>query len=286
MLAVVSISCALLAGCNNKPQPPSQEPQKQEMNQAIPSGFKAVESEGRDEKTGLWKEIEHVKSGMRLRLIPAGEFDMGFATGNPDEQPVHHVKISAPFYMGMYEVTQAQWKAVMGTRRNPSLWKGDALPLEQVSWEDARDFCVEAGDGLRLPSEAEWEYACRAGSTTQWFFGDDAGKLGDYAWFNENSEIATHEVGLKKPNAWGLYDMAGNVAEWCEDGYYASYIGALADGSANLTGKEEFRVRRGGSWDDPAANMRSAARASSLPMGGDIVIGFRCAFVPGAAPPK
>ena len=243
-----------------------------------PEGFKPIESEGRDAETKLWKEIEHVKSGIRLRLIPAGEFDMG----SPDNEeyrvagPVHHVKIGKAFYMGKYEVTQAQWKAIMGAGNNPSLFKGDDLPVETVRWNDTQDFLKKAGDGLRLPTEAEWEYACRAGNRTAWCFGDYGNALGDYAWYDKNSGNKTHRVGDRKPNDFGLYDMYGNVWEWCEDMWHGNYNDAPNDGSAWTTGGDEksYRVIRGGGWGNSALGARSANRNGEAD-GGELGIGFR-----------
>lgn len=250
-----------------------------------PEGFKAVEAEGRDKDTGLWKEIEHVKSGIRLRLIPAGEFYMGESMSAEDtlekyggtvewykpEHPRHHVKISKPFYMGKYEVTQTQWKVIMGN--NPSNWKGDNLPVEQVSWNDVQGFLNKAGDGLRLPSEAEWEYACRAGSKGQWCFGDNENILGDYAWYNKNSDNQTHPVGQKKPNGWGLYDMHGNVWEWCSDWYGEKYYEECRNGVIDPSGPGNGagRVLRGGELVDVAWVARSATRDGDRPdlRGGD-----------------
>src|SRR5665648_172810 len=153
---------------------------------------------------------------MKFTHIPAGEFMMG---SSPDEKyrhdlegPVHKVTISKPFYLGTYPVTQREWKAVMGD--DPSFFKGDDLPVEQVSWNDVQDFIKklnekEDADNYRLPSEAEWEYVCRAGATTRYSFGDDESKLAEYAWYKDNSGGKTHPVGQKKPNPWGLYDMNG-----------------------------------------------------------------------------
>jgi len=253
-------------------------------------GFESVESEGRDEATGLWKEIVHKKSGIRLRLIPAGEFDMGSPDNEEgrfaNEGPVHHVKISKPFYIGKYEVTQAQWKTVMGADNNPSNFKGDDLPVETVSWNDAQDFLKKAGDGLRLPTEAEWEYACRAGSKTRWYFGDNEGDLKDNAWYSDNSGNKTHAVGQKGHNEWGLYDMHGNVWEWCEDVWHGNYNDAPNDGSAWTTGGDEKspRVLRGGSWRSLARVTRSANRLRSEPDGWFSNIGFRLAVAARANP--
>ena len=172
--------------------------------------------------------------------IPAGTFLMGskadpFASSQPsaDEQPQHQVSVKA-FAMGKYEVTQEQWYAVMGNL--PSNFKGRSLPVEQVSWSDAQEFVrrlsAKTGKTYRLPSEAEWEYAARAGSRTEWSFGDSQNELGRYAWFNANSGNTTHPVGEKLPNAFGLHDMHGNVWEWTEDCWNDNYNGAPNDGSA------------------------------------------------------
>jgi formylglycine-generating enzyme required for sulfatase activity len=143
--------------------------------------------------------------GMELVLIPAGSFCMGSNNGGSHEKPVHQVRIKEHFYMGRYEVTQVEWQQMMGT--NPSYLRGDRLPVEQVSWDDVQNFLTklnERGDRFKywLPTEAEWEYACRAGRT-----GDQAGGLNEMAWYVKNSELRTHAVGLKQPNAWGLTDM-------------------------------------------------------------------------------
>jgi formylglycine-generating enzyme required for sulfatase activity len=196
--------------------------------------------------------------GMELVYVSAGSFMMGSNFGN-NEMPVHQVTIQEGFYMGRYEVTQAQWQAVMGN--NPSRFKGDNLPVEQVSWDDAQEFIRRLnarGDGYtyRLPSEAEWEYACRAGTT-----GDYAGNLDAMAWYDKNSGPQTHPVGQKQPNGFGLYDMHGNVWEWCEDWYHDGYNGAPTDGSAWLSGGyPNLRMLRGGSFGGYAFGPRSALR--------------------------
>lgn len=151
-----------------------------------------------------------------LVLIRPGKFMMGSENGERNEKPVHEVTISQPFYLGKYEVTQAQWEAVMGS--NPSESKGIYLPVECVSWEDCQNFIKKLnskGVGtFRLPTEAEWEYACRAGTT-----GDHAGKIDEMAWYGKMNEFRKQPVGMKKANPWGLYDMHGNVFEWCQDWY-------------------------------------------------------------------
>ena len=188
--------------------------------------------------------------GMEFVLIPAGEFDMGSPSdeGYSYEKPVHHVTIEDPFYMGTYEVTQAQWHAIMGD--NPSYFEGDDdLPVEQVSWDNVQSFITKLNDKegtnkYRLPSEAEWEYACRAGTSTRYSFGDNESELGDYAWYDDNSGRQTHLVGQKRANSWGLYDMHGNVREWVQDCWHGSYEGAPADGSAWVSCSGAGRVNR------------------------------------------
>jgi formylglycine-generating enzyme required for sulfatase activity len=199
--------------------------------------------------------------GMKLRLIPAGEFDMGGETLLEGSKPVHHVRISRPFYLGETEVTQRQYLAVMGT--NPSMFTGDLdRPVENVSWEDAVAFCRKLGERegkkYRLPTESQWEYACRAGSKGSWTFGDDEGSFGEYAWYDANSGNETHRVGKKRPNAWGLYDMHGNVWEWCSDWYGIYAASPQTDPAGPSTGS--LRVLRGGCWYSPAVNCRSANR--------------------------
>ncbi len=218
--------------------------------------------------------------GMEFVQIPAGEFDMGSSQNeagrDEDESPVHRVKIANAFYMGKYEVTQKQWHDIMGT--DPSYFKGDNLPVEQVSLNDVQEFIrklneKEGMNKYRLPSEAEWEYVARAGTTTRYSFGDDESKLGEYAWYNANSG-RTHEVGQKKPNPWGLYDMHGNVWERVPDSNHGGYNGAPTNGSAWIEyeckpkyGCQYIRVARGGSWGYDARNLRSAARGDYVYMG-------------------
>ena len=216
--------------------------------------------------------------GQKFVLIQPGSFEMGSNSGYSDEKPVHRVTISKPFYLQSTEVTQGQWRAVMGS--NPSNFKGDDLPVEQVSWNDAQEFirklnAKEGSDKYRLPTEAEWEYAARAGSQSKYCFGDDAGRLGDYAWYDSNSGNKTHAVGQKKPNGWGLYDMHGNVWEWVQD-WKASYSsGSSTDPSGPSSGS--VRVFRGGGWNDPARYCRSASRGWGDPGFRSIYLGFRLA---------
>ena len=198
---------------------------------------------------------------MDFVLIPAGTFMMGAEDSRPDEKPATKVTITGTFYFGKYEVTQEQWQAVMGS--NPSYYKGTNLPVEQVSWNSAQGFLTNLNDRVkgyrfRLPTEAEWEYACRAGTTTQYSFGDGDGALPEYGWFTGNGERKTHPVGEKKPNPWGLYDMHGNVWEWCQD-WYAPYPGGdVTDPTGPATGKTI--VMRGGSWSHGSRDLWSSYR--------------------------
>lgn len=213
--------------------------------------------------------------GMEFILIPAGEFEMGSQSREKRrklwESPVHRVSIKKPFYLGRYPVTQKQWQKVMGN--NPSYFKGEKNPVENISWVESQTFLrklnsLEKADEnnylYRLPTEAEWEYAARAGTATSYFFGDDESKLTENAWFLKNSGLETHSVGLKKPNPWGLYDMYGNVGEWVQDEYHINYKGAPADGRAweslFLSVSIPVRIRRGGGWNGNAGCCRSAER--------------------------
>jgi len=193
--------------------------------------------------------------GMKLVWIPPGTFQMGSDDGKYNEKPIHTVKISKGYFMGKYEVTQEQYQKVM--RTNPSEFKGyDNLPVETVSWNDAVKFCEnltqKEGKTYRLPTEAEWEYACRAGTTSKYSFGDSESQLVDYAWCNQNSGGGTHPVGTLKPNAWGLYDMHGNVWEWCQDWYAKDwYSKGPAENPLNERyGDNTYRVIRGGYYND------------------------------------
>ena len=238
------------------------------------------------------------KTGIEMVLIPAGEFVMGDDSGADDERPAHKVRLRA-FYMDTREVTQASFQALMG--RNPSRFKDPNRPVERVSWVMAVRYCnmrslreglqpcydpqtLEcdfSANGYRLPTEAEWEYACRAGTTTAYWFGNDSARLGDYAWFKANAGGTTHPVGQKTPNPWGLYDILGNVAEWCHDRYSPTYYSeSPAEAPTGPTSGDE-RVLRGGSWRLSADACRSAARGSETPMFADACFGsdaygFRC----------
>ena len=217
---------------------------------------------------------------MKLMLIPAGKFTMGSPLDEPNrvanEGPQHEVTISRPFYMGVYEVTQEQYRAVMG--ENPSWFQGPARPVDGVSWEQATEFCKrvsqKTGRTVKLPTEAQWEYACRAGSRTRYSFGDDEKQLADYAHFAQPFDAGTLPVGRKKPNAWGLFDMHGNAWEWCSDWFANSYPGApQVDPTGPASGEQ--RVLRGGGWECSYRYCRSAIRYWGAPTRESIVVGFR-----------
>ncbi|MCY2930141.1 MAG: formylglycine-generating enzyme family protein [Planctomycetota bacterium] len=220
---------------------------------------------------------------MRLVLIPAGNFVMGSPGTEddrlPNEGPQRVVTIIKPFYMGVFdEVTQDQYQTVMGN--NPSAFKDAKNPVEQVSWNDAVEFdkklSAKTGKKVRLPTEAQWEYACRAGTKTRFGFGDKDADLGNYAWSSANSGGRTHPVGQKKPNAWGLYDMHGNVWEWCSDWFADSYANA---GTRDTQGVASgtLRVLRGGSWYGNPLFCRSARRNGNSPGSRHGSYGFRVA---------
>ena len=221
--------------------------------------------------------------GMTFVLIPAGTFMMGSPANEKDrfgDEQQHQVTISRPFNLQTTPVTQGQWERVMGD--NPSYFKecGEDCPVEQVSWGDAQEFItklnqMEKTDKYRLPTEAEWEYACRAGSTTRFCFGNDEAGLGEYGWYRDNFRGKTHPVGKKKPNAWGLYDMHGNVWEWCQDWYGEYPAGSVSDPTGPHSGT--YRVLRGGSWYEDARSARSALLDSGDPDNRDNDTGFRVA---------
>ena len=212
-------------------------------------------------------------------VIPAGSFDMG-SNNDTSEKPVHRVTISRAFAIGKTEVTQGQWKAVMGN--NPSKFTscGDNCPVEQVSWDDAQAFIQKLNDKTgkqyRLPSEAEWEYSCRAGGQQEYCGSDNLDSIGWYGALAKpagNSGKTTNPVATKQANAWGLHDMSGNVWEWVEDSYHDSYNGAPADGGARQ-GDGALRVPRGGGW---SYSQRAAKRGGSEPSFRFSTIGFRLA---------
>ena len=219
----------------------------------------------------------------KLVLIPAGEFLMGAESAYEDQAPIHRVRITRPFYMSATEVAQQQYVAVMGSIS--AIFKGDNHPAERASWPNAMEFCkrlsARAGVEVRLPTEAEWEYACRAGTETQYYFGSDPKALDAYGWNAENCGGRTRPVGQKKPNAWGLHDMYGNLSEWCSDWYAADYYSnsPVDDPSGPAEGK--FRVSRGGCWITEPEICCSAHRDWILPrVAYDPHFGFRVVVSP------
>ena len=237
-------------------------------------------------------------TGVEMVLIGAGSFTMGSETGDDDEKPAHQVTV-AGFYMDRYEVTQKAYEALMGS--NPSKFKDPQKPVERASWLSAIKYCnmrsmkegltpcykLETAEcnfsanGYRLPTEAEWEYACRAGTTGDHSFGAKPTDLPANAWLKTNSGETTHPVGQKPANPWALYDMYGNVAEWCNDRYSDKEYAAKAGDNPRGPAAGNERVLRGGSWRGGADKCRSSARASETPGLADVCFGyeaygFRC----------
>jgi formylglycine-generating enzyme required for sulfatase activity len=223
------------------------------------------------------KDVEYAqqigRTTLTLVLIPPGKFWRGSPeseAGRSSNEVRHKVLISKPFWCGKYPVTQEEYEAVIGT--NPSEFKGDVKrPVENVSWEDCKKFCETAG--FQLLSEAQWEYACRGGTTSAYSFGKDENQLRDYAWYEENSGKKTHSIGQKTPNAFGLYDIHGNVLEWCED-YYGEYPNRELLDPVN-TNVSSYRVCRGACWNNSADRCRSAYRGWFIPSYRSYALGFR-----------
>ena len=235
--------------------------------------------------------------------IAGGSFIMGDKT--QVDAPPHEAAVSS-FYMDKYPVTQEQYQKAMGA--NPSRWKAARNPVEQVRWSDAVKFCNRRSElenlqpcydlktwkcdfganGYRLPTEAEWEYACRAGTPTAYFFGDDPSKLGEYAWFEKNSGRRAQPVGQKLPNAWGLYDICGNVWQWCNDFYKVDYYQEAPHQDPKGPNAGQTKVVRGGAWRFGADTCRSGYRYNENPGYADVcfgydIYGFRCVRAAGAA---
>ena len=223
------------------------------------------------------------QDGLNYVWISPGTYTMGCSPGDSEcarnESPSHSVTISKGFWMGQTEVTVGAYKrfAQATGRTMPSGpgWAQDNLPMVYVIGDDARSYCTWAGG--RLPTEAEWEYAARAGTQTRYYFGNDAALLGDYAWYDRNSGDVAHPVGQKKPNAWGLFDMLGNVWEWCQDWYGGYSSQAVTDPQGPSSGSS--RTLRGGSWSNGAWSARVSYRGGSVGFGpgfGGNLVGFRC----------
>ena len=228
-------------------------------------------------------------------LIKRGSFMMGSSSGGSDEKPIHRVNIDYDFYIGKYEVTFREYDKFCDAtgRKKPKDrgWGRGDRPVIYVSWYDAKAYTKwlskKEGTTYRLPTEAEWEYVARAGTTTKYSFGNYSGSLGSYAWYDKNSfdkgsshkDYGTHKVGQKKPNSWGVYDMHGNVWEWCEDWYVDSYKNTPRDSSDNNSGSQKYKVLRGGSWYYVSYSLRSAIRYWYYPSCTDVNVGFRVVSV-------
>jgi formylglycine-generating enzyme required for sulfatase activity len=257
----VSIQSAAAQGAKNFPDP---APRKAEILKLFRSEFvKIAPGEGK---------------------YPA-KFRMG-SQSDASEQPMHEVTLNAPFQIAKYEVTQELYQVVMGA--NPSKWKGARNSAEMMDWNEAIEFCkkatemlreaklIEATEIIRLPTEAEWEYVCRAGTKTDYSFGDDVKDLSDHGWYKANAPGNDPPVGRKAPNPWGLYDIHGYCWEWCQDDWHADYKDAPADGSARTVAGSMKKVIRGGSWADEADASRSAARRGAAIEAKSDAIGMRC----------
>jgi formylglycine-generating enzyme required for sulfatase activity len=234
-----------------------------------------------------YTEVLSKETSLDLLVLPSGFYQMGSShqRGNPDEQPQHLVTIKS-FMMGKFLITQAQWKAIMRTLP-PCRFKGDQLPVERVSWKDAGEFCKRlsktSGRNYHLPSETQWEYGCRAGTNTPFSFGETltvevANFNGEHMFREEPRGFyfhSTSEGGKFPPNAFGLYDMHGNLWEWCADNWLEDYSSSPRDASAYQNRNSRDRVVRGGSWHEPPELCRSATRLRVLQTDADEVIGFR-----------
>ena len=302
-VVVCGVCCALMwaASCNRGPDDTASLEAWLAAEQAKPL---AEQSKKASEQQQQWSEeagmpVEITNSiGMKLRLIPPGEFLMGEPEDGEHRpyfefphhvQPLpfeylHRVRITKPFYLGTYEVTQAEYQKVMG--ENPSSFKGATRPVEWVSWFQAAEFCrklsAREGRTYRLPTEAEWEYACRAGTTTRFYWGDSDAEsvMKDYCWYEKNAnplnwtephaaKRGTQPVGQKRPNPWGLYDMSGNVWELCQDKWNRGYYDRSPETDPQgPPGWGAGRVPRGGAWNSPAVDCRSANRSFSVCRGG------------------
>ena len=254
-------------------------------------------SEGKEDASSELPREVGTASGVAMIQVPAGSFTMGDRLGEIDERP-HRVRVDS-FYVDKYLVTQREYERVTG--ENPARWRGSDNPVEQTRWSDAVRYCNARSaleglrpcynlktwecdfdvDGYRLPTEAEWEYACRAGTKTRYFFGDEAKKLKHYAWAGENSGGRPRPVGRKLPNPWGLYDVYGNVWEWCNDFYKVDYYDESPEENPKGPETGDNKVLRGGCWRSTLDECRSSYRYNEAPGYTDIcfgydIYGFRC----------
>lgn len=234
------------------------------------------------------KLLKTFRSEFVLITPGKGKFPKSYEMGGEaeTEKPRHKVSFDYSFYVAKYEVPQNLWEAVLGS--NPSRWKGPRNSVEELTFDDARKFCttatkmmqlaklIDKNQEIRLPSEAEWEYFARAGTKTKYSFGDDEKLLGDYGWFTGNAAGNDPPVGVKKPNAWGLYDVHGYLWEWCTDTGSESYKNVPSDGSAHIEKNAKTRVLRGGSWKDKAEKLTSSYRYIVTEELTDDAVGLRC----------
>jgi formylglycine-generating enzyme required for sulfatase activity len=262
------------------------------------------ERTGAPSGSGATPPVIRTAAGIEMVLIPAGTFEMGSTRGKPDEAPVHTVRVDA-FLLDRTEVTQEQFAKL--EMPDPSHFKDRTNPVEQVNWPQAVLFCNRRSEaeglqpcyneetaacdfqaaGYRLPTEAEWEYACRAGTTTDYSFGSDPRRLDAHAWFADNARKKTHPVGRKRPNPWWLFDMHGNVGEWCHDTYDRRYYAKSPEENPRGPADGKLYVLRGGAWTSRPGQLRSSARMGDNPGFADAclardAIGFRCVRKPPA----
>ncbi len=300
ILALSVLVLTLVSGCSgtgvdeptagsNHAQQAHRQVQVAAEQPTIPQQPFAPEQQAAAEKLG--RPVSETNSiGMQLVLIPAGEFLMGSPAtqeGRGSDEQQHPVRITKSFHLSVHEVTQEQYERVTGV--NPSFIAVPQHPVDNVSWNNAVRFCSQlsalpeekaAGRVYRLPTEAEWEYACRAGSTTSWNCGNEEIRLGDFAWFGNSSRGRVHPVRAKKPNAWGLCDMHGNVWEWCADWYEKDYYASSPVDDPPGPTAGTLRVVRGGGWGSTASDCRAAFRSTGLPIIRDNRLGFRVAAAP------
>ena len=273
---ILVLALALFVGCPGKKKPIDpdglDEPQQEETPDLLPEG-----------KLYTVPDLD-----LKMIWIPSGKFVMGSPKSEPghrqEEEELHQVTISRGFWIGQFEVTQAQFETILG--ENPSTFKDPQMPVHKVNWEDAMEFCKALTDreksvnrmpdkwGFNLPTEAQWEYACRADTTTVFNFGNEAEELPQYGWFVDNSDGRPKTIGTKKPNAWGIHDLHGNMGEWCFDWYGKAYP---VDGSIDPITKKAsaFKVFRGGTYTDIAERCRAAYRNRITPDTRNPWIGFR-----------
>jgi formylglycine-generating enzyme required for sulfatase activity len=255
---------------------------------AAPVGAQATKQAAIEAKHAPKEVSVDLANGIKLELllIPAGEFMMGSPESETSrlvmDKPQHRVRITKPFFLGKFPVTQQQWESVMG--HNPSLLKSPKHPVVNVSWYDCEGFFKKlnvkvGGATFQLPTEAQWEYACRAGTKTRFPFGNDESKLGDYAWYGHNADGVTHPVGGKKPNAWGLYDMHGNASQWCADWYDESYYAKSITNDPPGAATGFHRCIRGGDISRVASLCRSSTRNAGQPALREEFLGVRVARV-------